>query len=417
MTSEFEHNLEKYAEVIVSVGLNIQPGQRLVIGPPMWGTFGTELEFVPLVRLIATKAYQAGARLVDVMWRDDQLELTRLQHAPRDSFEEFPTWRATGAIEAAKAGDAFIFLDAPNFYLFSDQDPDLKHMIFKTGMKHIKPFRDLRGKGAMNFAIAAAVSEGWADMVFPDLSPETRKDKLWDTVFEICRVNHPDPVSAWRHHVSELGARCDYLNDKQYIGLHLTASGTDLRLGLPVGHVWKSGSLTTKSGIEYILNIPTEEIFITPHKDKTEGVVSSTKPMDLIDGLSLTFSTGKVVKATAKIGENRLHKLLETDAGARQLGEVAFVPNSSPISQSGLLFQSILLDENASCHLALGNGFRDCIKGGNEMSDEEFSQAGGNNSQIHSDFMIGSDEMDVDGITGDGSTEPIMRGGEWAFDV
>jgi len=417
MTSEFEQNLEKYAEVIVKVGLNIQPGQRLVIGPPLYGFMGVELEFAPLVRLIAKKAYQAGAKLVDVMWMDDQLELIRLGHAPKDSFEEFPTWRTDGAIEAAKAGDALLKIGASNFYLFADQDPSLVHTVYSTGMKHMKPFLDLRGKLAMNFVIAAVVSDGWADIVYPDLPPEDRKSQLWETVFEICRINQPDPVSAWQQHVSELGARCDYLNGRQYAGLHLSASGTDLRLGLPDGHIWKSASMTTQSGIDFITNIPTEEIFTIPHKDKTEGVVTSTKPMRLIDGLTLTFSNGKVVKASARKGEELLHKLLETDDGSRQLGEVALVPHSSPISQSGRLFQFILFDENASCHLALGNAAKVCVEGGEAMSDEEFSQVGGNKSQNHDDFMIGSEEMDVDGIKQDGSTEVVMRGGEWAFDV
>ena len=417
MTTDFEKKLEKYAEVIVKVGLNIQPGQRLLIGPPMFGTFGTELEFVPLVRLIATKAYQAGASLVDVMWRDDQLSLIRLGHAPHDSFEEFPIWRADGAIEAANAGDAILMIVAPNHFLFADQDPDLGNKVFRTGLKYMKPFKDLRGKRAMNFAIVAAVSDGWADIVYPDLSPEDRKGQLWETVFETCRVNQPDPVLAWKEHVFELGARCEFLNGRKYSTLHLTASGTDLRVGLPAGHVWRGGSLTTQSDIEFIANIPTEEVFTIPHNSKTSGVVSSTRPMGLVEGLSLTFSDGKVVKASAKKGEDGLHKLLETDAGSSNLGEVALVPHSSPISQSGLLFNNLLFDENASCHLALGNAYRFCIEGGEEMSDEEFMRAGCNNSQLHIDFMIGSDEMDVDGLKEDGSVEPVIRGGEWAFDV
>ena len=417
MTTEFEHKLEKYAEVIVKVGLNIQPGQRLLIGPPMWGAFGTELEFVPLVRLVAKKAYQAGASLVDVMWRDDQLSLIRLGHAPPDSLEEFPAWRSDGAIDAAKAGDAILMIFAPNQFLFADQDLDLDNKVFRTGMKHMKPFLDLRGKRAMSFAIVAAVSEGWADIVYPDLPPEDRKGQLWETVFETCRVNQSDPVLAWKEHVFELETRCKFLNGKKYSTLHLTASGTDLRVGLPAGHVWMGGSLTTQNGIEFVANIPTEEIFSIPHKDKTEGVVTSTKPMGLIDGLSLTFSNGKVIKASARKGEELLYKYLETDNGVKHLGEVALVPHSSPISQSRLLFENLLFDENASCHLALGNAYRFCLEGGEEMLDEEFSQAGGNNSHLHIDFMIGSDEMDVDGIKEDGSTEPIMRGGELAFDV
>jgi aminopeptidase len=417
MTPNFEQNLEKYAEVIVKVGLNIQPGQRLVIGPPMHGGLGVELENASLVRLIAKKAYQAGARLVDVMWVDDQLELLRLQHAPRDSFDEYPTWRADGAIEAAKAGDALLFIFVPNHFLFEDQDQNLANSIFKARGKHMKPFLDLRGRLAMSYVVAAGVSDGWANIVIPEVPPEDRKSQLWEMVFEICRINQPDPVLAWQQHITELGARCEYLNNKHYASLHFTALGTDLRTGLPEGHIWKGGSDTNQSGINFTANIPTEEIFTLPHSDKVEGVVISTKPMGLIEGLTLTFSEGKVVKATARKGEKILHNLLERDDRSRQLGEVALVPHSSPISQSGWHFQNLLFDENAACHLALGNAYRHSILGGENMSDQEFMQAGGNNSRVHVDFMIGSGEMDVDGVTQDGSIEPVMRNGEWVFDI
>lgn len=417
MVSDFEKNLEKYAEVIVKVGLNIQPGQRLLIGPPWWGTFGTELEFAPLVRLIATKAYQTGARLVDVLWRDAQLQLIRLQNAPLDSFEEFPTWRSDGAIEAAQAGDAILLIFAPNHFLFTDQDPVLLSKVQSTGNKQMKPFLDLRGKLKMNFAIVAAVSQGWANLIFPDLRPEEQLTRLWEMVFKLCRVDQPDPVSAWRDHSAKLRARCEYLNKKQYTQLHMTAPGTDLKIGLPDGHIWKGGGSTTQNGIAFIANIPTEEVFTLPHKDKTEGHVISTRPMGLIEDLSLTFSEGKVVKANARKNEGLLQKLLETDAGAKRLGEVALVAQSTPIAQTGMVFNNLLIDENASSHLALGNGYKFCIDDGEQMSDDQFMYAGGNKSQNHVDFMIGSEEFDVDGIKQDDSTEPVMRGGEWVFDV
>ena len=416
MQSEFEQNLEKYAEVIVNVGLNVQPGQRLVIGPP-YGFLGTELETAPLVRLIAAKAYQAGARLVDVMWNDEQLELIRLNHAPRDSFEEYPTWRAESAIEAAKAGDALLLLISPNNNLFADQDRELMGKTYRTGMRCMKPFMDLRGKRAMNFSMAAAPIEGWADKVFPDLPVKERLPQFWEAVFEFCRVDQPDPVSSWKEHNADLHARRDYLNSRKYTGLHMTASGTDLRVGLPDSHIWIAGSNFTQSGIEYYANFPTEEIFTLPHKDKVDGVVTQTTPSPSVEGLVLTFSKGKVVKAAANKGEELVHQGLEVDDGARQLGEVALVPNSNPISRSGRIYYNLLFDENASCHLALGNGYRFCIENGEEMSVEEFILAGGNNSSDHIDFMIGSEEMDVDGISADGSAEPIMRGGEWAFEL
>lgn len=421
MQASFEGKLEKYAELIVKVGVNLQPGQRLLIGPPIYGYLGTELEAAPLVRLIAAKAYQAGARLVEVIWRDDQLKLIRLQGAPRDSFKEYPTWRAEAAIEAAGRGDALLFIASEDQALFIGQDPALMEEACATGMKHMKPFLELRGKKAMNFAYAAAPVQGWADFVFPDLPPQERLPRLWEKVFEVCRVNQPDPLEAWKAHVAQLTARKEYLNRKAYPELHFRAPGTDLRMNLPEGHIWVSGSLTSRSGIEHVANIPTEEIFTLPHKDRVNGVVTLSIPYQaqagLVDKMRLVFSEGKVVEYSAEQGEDIVGAWLEMDEGVKHLGEVALVPHSSPISQSGTTFYDVLFDENASCHLALGNAYQFCLAGGEEMSAEEFSRAGGNSSADHIDFMIGSEKMDVDGIQADGSAEPILRGGEWAFEA
>ena len=421
MSSEFEGYLEKYAEVIVRVGLNLQPAQRLLIGVPVLGANGTPLELAPLVRLVATKAYQAGASLVDVMWNDDQLQLIRLQHAPRDSFEEYPVWRADGASEVAQAGDAVLVVYAEDPDLLVGQDPTLITTVHQASFKHTKPFADLRGKNAMNWVIATAPVEGWPDKVFPDLPAEDRKAQFWDVLFDICRVKQPDPVAAWNDHISDLAARREYLNHKRYTGLKLTAPGTDLTLGLPREHVWRAARMASQNGIDFTGNIPTEEIFTVPHKDRTEGVVSATKPLSyggtLIEEFSLSFSAGRVIEATARKGQDSLHRLLKTDDGARRLGEVALVPHSSPISQSGLLFYNILIDENAASHIALGRAHRFNIEGGEAMSDADFAALGGNNSLAHIDFMVGSGEMDVDGLAEDGPAEPIMRGGEWAFEI
>jgi aminopeptidase len=280
---------------------------------------------------------------------------------------------------------------------------------------------DLLVKNATNWAVVTAPVDGWPEKVFPHLPPDSRKAKFWDTIFEICRVKQADPVSAWQDHVNRLVARSNYLNRKRYAALKLAAPGTDLTVGLPRGHIWRGARMSSQNGIDFTANIPTEEIFTIPHKDKTEGVVTATKPLSyggsLIEDLSLTFSKGQVVKATARKGEESLHKLLEMDEGASRLGEVALVPHSSPISQSGLLFYNILIDENASNHIALGRAYKFSVEGGEAMSDDEFAAAGGNHSLIHIDFMIGSGEMDVDGLVEDGTAEPIMRGGEWVFEV
>ena len=416
--SEFEQNLEKYAEVLVKVGLNLQPGQRLLIGAPRQSAYGVSIEIAPLVRLITKKAYQNGAKLVEVLWGDEQIRLIRFQQAPRDSFEEFPTWRTNASFEISKEDDAMLLVMAGNPDLLAGQDSDLILTTHKSYFKHNKPSADLRRSGIGNWSGFAAPVEGWANKVFPDIPPADRMAKFWDVIFDICRVKEKDPIVAWEEHIKKLGTRANYLNRKKYSALKYNAPGTDLTIGLPKGHIWKSANMTTKSGITNTVNIPTEEIFTIPHKEKVEGVVTSTKPLPtevLIDGLKLTFSDGKIVEASATKGESYLRKLLETDEGASRLGEVALVPHSSPISQSGILFYNILIDENASCHIALGNGIKACLENGLEMSKEEFLAAGGNQCLFHIDFMVGSGKMDIDGIKEDGTAEPVMRQGEWAF--
>lgn len=419
MSSEFEVNLEKYAEIILRVGLNLQSGQRLLIGTaPL--NYGAPIELAPLVRLITKKAYQMGARFVEVLWDDDQLKLIRFQNAPRDSFEEFPTWRTDVEYEFAKNGDAMLFIVAFNPDLLKEQDSSLFMTTFQTYIKHSVPFSDLRHQDAMNNLVIAAPIEGWADKLFPNLPKESRITKLWDIIFDICRVKKQDPISAWEEHIKNLKARCNILNKKQYKYLKLVAPGTNLTIGLPKKHNWQAAQSISKNGIAFVGNIPTEEVFTLPHKDMTEGFVSLTKPFSrtvLVKDLKLYFSEGKIVKAITTNGEEFINGILDTDEGTRRLGEIALVPHSSPISQTGMLFYNLLIDENSSCHIALGNAWRSCLEDGNTMSDDKFSALGGNISKLHYDFMIGSEEMDIDGILDDKTVEPVMRNGEWAFKV
>jgi aminopeptidase len=211
------------------------------------------------------------------------------------------------------------------------------------------------------------------------------------------------------------------MSARRYAALKYRAPGTDLTIGLARGHCWKSADATSQNGITFVPNLPTEEIYTMPHRAETSGVVSSSKPLNLggtlIDGFRLTFAEGRVVDAAAETGEAALRKLIETDEGAGRLGEVALVPHSSPIAQSGLLFYNTLFDENAASHIALGFAIKANLEGSETMSDEEVVRAGGNNSLVHVDFMIGSDQMDIDGVRDDGTAEPVMRGGEWAFDI
>ncbi|MFW9827669.1 MAG: aminopeptidase [Candidatus Thorarchaeota archaeon] len=417
ITSDFEKKLEKYAEAVLKVAINLQPGQRLLIGAPSYFILGVPLELVPLIRVITKKAYQMGAKFVDVMWKDDVINRIRFQHALKNSFEEYPNWRVEEAIKLAKSGDAILFIGSFDPSLLDGQDPSLISKYVEICMKHYKPLLDLRHQNAMNYTIIAPPISGWANIVFSNLAHNECNKKLWETMFEICRVKQQDPTIAWRNHIKELQSRCNYLNQKQYNALKMTALGTDLMVGLVKGHIWMSGGMKTQNGINFVANFPTEEICTVPHRDKTEGLVSATKPGNLTVDLKLTFSNGKVVEATAREGEEFLHKILKTDEGSTRLGEVALVPHSSPISQSGLIFYNILIDENASCHLALGQCLRPCIKNGEKMSDDDLLAIGANISGNHYDFMIGSDKMDVDGILEDGTAEPVMRNGEWAFNV
>lgn len=412
--TEFEQNLEKYAEVIVKVGLNLQPGQRLLIR-------AVPFDAAPLIRLIVMKAYQSGARYVDVLWDDAQLNLLRFQHAPRDSFDEFPTWKSELALDYFQHGDADLSVFTQDPDLLNGQDAELVAKVQLVGSRHAAPVIELLAKNVTNWLVVSVPIPAWSAKVLPDVALEQREARMWDTIFEMCRVKLDNPVAAWQEHSRGLAVRCDYLTHKCYTALKYNAPGTNLTVGLPAGHIWHGGSVTSENGIPFIANIPTEEVFTLPHKDKVDGVVTATRPYltggALIQNFSLTFEAGRVVKAVAEKGEVILQHLLATDEGARRLGEVALVPHKSPISQSGLLFYNPLYDENAANHLAVGNAYRFSLESGVAMSDDDFAAAGGNNSLIHEDFMIGSSQMAVDGITAGGTVEPVMRNGNWAFDV
>jgi aminopeptidase len=415
--NNFQANLKKYADLAIKVGLNLQPGQRLVMQALKDG--GVPIQTAPLVRELAASAYRAGAPLVDVLWRDDEMRLLRFAHAPRDSFEEFPAWQSEGILNVIENGGAMLSLSSINPTLMDGQDLELMDQEQRTIRKYWSPISDHIGKNTMNWTVLSIPIDGWANKVFPQLPADEQIPALWDTLFKVCRVYEDDPIAAWKEHLNDLKDRADYLNQKQYRALHYSAPGTDLRIKLPDQHVWRSAGFNTQSGIPFTANIPTEEVFTLPDRRFTEGTVSSARPLrysgSVIDKFRLKFQDGKVVDFSAEKGEDLLEKLLQIDEGASMLGEVALVPDSSPISQSGLLFYNTLLDENASCHLALGNAYRFSLEGWEDLSDEDFSARGGNTSLIHEDFMIGSNELDIDGILQDGSSEPVMKSGEWAF--
>jgi aminopeptidase len=303
--------------------------------------------------------------------------------------------------------------------LLADQDPAKVARLAKATSIAAKPAMNPIVGFEVNWNIVAYPGAGWAARVFPDLPVEEAQGKLMDHIYAASRLDGDDPVANWANHTAELKKRVNWLNEQRFDALHYTGPGTDLRLGLAEGHIWKGGASPALNGVVCQPNVPTEEVFTCPHAYKVDGTVSATKPLahqgTVIENISVKFEAGKIVEATASKGQEQFRALLATDDGASRIGEVALVPHSSPISQSGILFFNTLFDENASCHIALGQCYADTIEGGSELSPDELKQKGGNQSLIHVDWMMGSDAVDIDGVTLTGETVPVMRKGEWAF--
>lgn len=413
MVANVKH-LEEYARLAIHVGVNLQAGQRLLL-------VSVPVELAPFARLLAKHAYLAGARFVDVEWVDDQQDRLRLQYASPESLHEFPDWRAELNIEYLREGDATLNVVGGDPDVLAGLDTAAVAQVNKIRAQKFAPVLDYVFSGASNWSIVAGATIPWARKVFPDLDDEAAVAALWEAIFDVCRVRASDPIAAWREHINQLQARREYLNARAYQALQFRAPGTDLTTGLPAAASWLSGTLQSKKGVRAVPNMPTEEVFTIPHREKVDGVVSSSKPLSyrgsIIDDFTLTFTDGRVVRATAASGQAALDNLLAIDEGASALGEVALVPHSSPVSRSNLLFYNTLFDENASSHIALGSSVRMCMQDGPELSEQAFLAAGGNHSLVHVDFMIGSAEMDIDGLTEVGTAEPIMRSGEWAFEL
>jgi aminopeptidase len=401
--------LDRLAEVAVRVGLGLKPGQEVILTAP--------LEAVALVRRITEHAYKAGASLVTTIFSDEEANLMRFRHGQDESFDAASAWLYEGMAAAYKNGAARLAIVGEDPSLLAKEDPEKVSRANRARSKAYMPALNLIAGFDINWTIVAAATPSWAKTVFPNDPEDVAVAKLWSAIFSASRVDTPDPIAAWQAHNASLQSRTRMLNEKNYAALHFSGPGTDLRVGLADGHEWNGGSAKAKNGIVCNANIPTEEVFTTPHKDRVDGYVTSTKPLSyngtLIQDIQVKFEGGRIVEAKARTGEAVLSQVLDTDEGARRLGEVALVPFSSPISQSGLLFFNTLFDENASSHIALGQAYSKCIREGGSMSEEELASRGANKSLIHIDWMIGSDQVDVDGIAQDGKAEPLMRGGEW----
>jgi len=402
--------LEKLAEVAVKVGLGLAKNQDLVITAP--------IAALPLVRFLTRHAYKAGAGLVTTFYSDEETTLARYEFAPDASFDKASDWLYEGMAKAYANGAARLAISGDNPMMLSEQDPTKVARANKANSMAYKPALEKIANFDINWNIISYPNPAWARQVFPDVAEEVAVRKLADAIFAASRVDLDDPVAAWASHNANLKKRSTWLNGERFSALHFTGPGTDLTVGLADGHEWHGGASVAKNGITCNPNIPTEEVFTTPHALKVEGYVSSTKPLShqgtLIDDIRVKFDGGRIVEANAAKGGEVLSRVLDTDAGARRLGEVALVPHSSPISASGILFYNTLFDENASCHIALGQCYSKCFLDGASLTPEQIRTQGGNSSLIHIDWMIGSDKVDIDGIRADGSKVPVMRAGEWA---
>ncbi len=411
MALSVDKQLQTYADLVVKVGVNLQKGQTLWIN--------AAVEEPELTRRVVEAAYKAGAYYVNVIWVDDAVTLARFKHASKDTFKHVPNWLQGAFNVEMKKGDALLSIRSSDPELLKGQDPESIATAEKSTREAFRPRMKKVLSSEVNWCVINIPSHGWATKVFPKLKAEKAVAKLWQAIFAAVRADKPNAVKLWQKHLQKLADRRAYLNDKQYMTLEYSAPGTKLSLGLVDNHLWMGGSQDTQNGITYVANLPTEEVFTMPHKDRTNGAVRSSKPLayggNIIDDFVLHFKDGQVVNARAKKNDKTLQKLLETDEGAKRLGEVALVPYSSPISQSGVLFLSTLFDENAASHVALGSAYRFNVVGGTKLNDKQAAKVGVNTSLTHVDFMIGSKYMAIDGVTRDGKLEPVMRKGEWSF--
>ncbi len=409
--TQHDNFLDAYARLVVKTGLNIQKGQQLLVTAP--------LDAVPFVRRITEHAYRDGASLVTTIYSDDAATLARFAHAPEEAFDVAPAWLFNGMAEAFKAGAARLAIAGENPSLLAGQDPKKLARANKARSQAYRPALELITGFAINWCVAAAATPAWAKSVFPGVPEAAAMEQLWKAIFACTKADQPDPIAVWEKHNAALHRRTDFLNNRRYRALKYVGPGTDLMLGLADDHFWKGGGGKALNGVFCNANIPTEEVFTAPHKDRVDGVLRSTKPLSyqgsLIDGIRVRFEAGRIVEMTADKGEEAFRSLIGTDEGAARLGEVALVPHSSPISASGIIFNNTLFDENAASHVAVGQSYTENIRGGSKRSKQELAALGANASLVHVDWMIGSGELDIDGILPDGSAEPLMRKGEWAI--
>lgn len=408
----FESKLQKYADMVAKIGVNTQKGQIVLINCP--------IECADFGRMITESAYKLGAKEVVIFWNDEKFSKIKYTYSPIEVFEEVPEWVALSRNSYAGKKVAYVSISVSDPELFVGVDSAKLAAYTRASHKAMKPWNDNFDSGDIAWCVISVPTVAWAKKVFPDCSEQEAVERLWETIFKAVRVDKPDTEAAWNEHKESLAEKADFLNSRQFVSLrYKNAIGTDLVVGLPENHIWEGGGDTTAGGVNYVANMPTEEVFTMPHREKVNGRVVASMPLNyqgtLVNDFELTFKDGRVIDFAAKQGYEALKRLIDTDDGSHYLGEVALVPNKSPISDMSILFYNTLYDENASCHLALGSAYPTCIKDGTKYSKDELKALGGNDSIAHADFMIGTPDLSIIATDKNGSETVIFKDGNWAI--
>jgi aminopeptidase len=395
---------DAFARLVIGTGVNLQPGQTLLLN--------AFVEQVPAVRALTRAAYAAGARYVDVLYWDQHAKLARLVHAPEGSLSWQPPWLDERA-RALHEGGAYVRVNGnPEPDLLAAADPARAAL---DPMPVNQVVRQAQAQALMNWCVCAYPTEGWARAIFgePDL------DRLWQAFAAATRLDRPDPAAAWAEHLAGLRARAEAITARRFDAIRFRGPGTDLLVGLLPGSRWISGGTTTRSGIGYVANIPTEEVFTTPDRRRAEGRVRSTRPLVVegvtVEGLDVELAQGRIVRVDAVRGAGTVRGQLARDDGASMLGEVALVTGDSGVARSGVVFKDTLFDENATCHVAYGSAYANAVEGGVDLSTDERAAAGINVSLVHTDFMVGGPDVDVDGLDEQGNATPVVRDDRWVL--
>lgn len=407
-----EQHLNNLAELAVKTGVNLQPGQKLVINTP--------IEAVDFARRIAAIAFAAGAKDVRMNYNDEKFTKIRYDHGELEIFQSLPQWLIDRQMSVVEEGYAIISIYADDPDLLKDVDPEKIKAATQASHQALAAYQRAVMNNENRWLVISVPTLGWARKVYPGVDDAVAMEQLWEDIFKATRADQDDPVAAWQAHNENFAAKEKYLNEMKFDRfIYRNDSGTNLTVGMPAGYIFSGGSEIAADGVPFFPNMPTEEVFSAPHKDRVDGTVAASYPLvyngQVIDKFSLTFKDGKVVDFDAEVGKDVLEALLTTSENADRLGEIALVPYHSPISDMNLLFYNTLFDENASCHFALGAAYPMCLEGGTKMSTEELQAHGLNYSTTHEDFMVGTEDLSIIGVTKEGEEVAIFVDGDWAF--